>query len=292
MVFLVWAAEIVAQEMTPRVYWPAPKGTKVLISGYSYATGDILFDQSIPIKDADSRINSGVLAYLQTINLWGRTSNILISLPYAWGTSRGFLEGDQVQRDFNDFGDISATLTVNLSGAPTMTKEDFLAFRANPHPLVGASVKVTVPSGQYDADRLVNVGANRWATKLKLGAVFPLKTKWIWEVAASASYFGDNDEFVTGKKEQKPIFAAESSLIKRIRPGFWVSLDLTYFSGGRQTIDGEPLRDYQKNLKIGGTLVIPFKGRHAIKVGYANGLVTRYGNDFEQILLTYQQILR
>jgi len=28
-----------AQELTPRAYWPAPKGTKVAVLGYSYSTG-------------------------------------------------------------------------------------------------------------------------------------------------------------------------------------------------------------------------------------------------------------
>ena len=48
----------------------------------------------------------------------------------------------------------------------------------------------------------------------------------------------------------------------------------------------------QKNLKVGGTLVVPFHGRHAIKFGYANGTVTRHGNDFNQFLVSYQVLLK
>lgn len=68
--------------------------------------------------------------------------------------------------------------------------------------------------------------------------------------------------------------------------------DLTYFTGGRQTIGGDRLSDVQKNLKIGGTLVVPFRVRYAIKFGYANGAVTRRGNDFNQFLLSYQVLLK
>ena len=46
------------------------------------------------------------------------------------------------------------------------------------------------------------------------------------------------------------------------------------------------------NLKLGGTLVVPIHGRHAIKIGYANGVVTRYGNDFDQLLVSYQVALK
>jgi hypothetical protein len=112
------------------------------------------------------------------------------------------------------------------------------------------------------------------------------------ELAAGAWLFGDNDQFLPGKREQDPIYPVQANLIKRIRPGLWAFLDLTYVEGGRTTIGGDRLRDVQQNLKIGGTLVVPFGGRHAIKIGYANGAVTKYGSDFDQFLLTCQILLK
>jgi hypothetical protein len=288
----LWAVAGTAQEISPRLFWPTPKDTQVLVSGYSYATGDVLFDASIPIEDADSRVNTGLLAYTRTISLWGRTSNFLVEQPYSWGKTQGLLLGEPAKRDFSGTGDLGITLNVNLRGAPSMTKEEFLAFRANPRPLIGASLKVIAPTGQYNNDRLVNTGSNRWAARAKIGAVFTLKPKLLLELSAGAWLFGDNDEFVTGKKEQDPIYSIETNLIKRIRPGLWASLDLTYYNGGRQTVNDNALRDKQSNLKVGGTLVVPFWRRHAIKIGYANGVVTRYGNAFDQIIVSYQFVLK
>jgi hypothetical protein len=285
-------AETAAQELTPRLYWPAPKGTQVLVAGYSYSSGDILFDRTIPLYDVDSDINVGILAYLKTLSLWGRSSNIMIELPYSWGTTKGLIEEYPAQQDFSSYGDLGFTLTVNLMGAPSMTREDFLALRADPHPIIGASLKVIAPTGDYDSDRLINVGANRWATRLQMGAIIPLKPSWLFEAAAGIWFYGDDDEYLPGAREQNPIYALEAHLIKRFRPGFWASLDLNYFTGGRQTIGGERLEDVQKNAKIGGTLVIPFAGRHAVKIGYATGTVTKYGSDFDQFLMTYQVLLR
>jgi hypothetical protein len=184
------------------------------------------------------------------------------------------------------------TLNVNLRGAPSLTREDFLALRADPHLIVGASLKVLFPTGSYDSDSLINVGANRWAVRTQLGTIIPLRPKWLLELTAGVWFFGDNDSFITGKKEQKPIYSMQTNLIKRIRPGLWASLDITYFRGGRQTIGGEPLDNAQRNLKIGGTIVLPFRGRHAIKIGYAGGVVTRFGRDFDQVLMSYQLILK
>ena len=289
--YLCSALPLAAQELTPRMYWPTPKGTKVLVTGYSYSDGDVLFDPSIPIEGADSKVNTAVLAYMQTLNLWGRTSNLLLELPYSWGTTKGFLDDNPASRDFSDFGDLGFTLNVNLRGAPSMTREDFLALRANPHPILGASLKVVAPTGHYDSDRLINVGTNRWAIRAQLGSIIPLRPTWLLELTAGAWFFADNDDFIAGKKEQEPIYSVQSNLIKRIRPGLWASLDLTYFTGGRQTIDEDRLKDKQRNVKIGGTVVVPFRGRHAIKIGYANGAITRYGNDFDQFLLSYQVAL-
>ena len=287
----LWVTNLAAQELTPRIYWPSPTGTSVFVSGYSYLEGGVLVDRSLPISGVDSSINTGILAYMHALGLWGRSTNLLVELPYNWGTTKGFVNKVPAQRDFSGIGDLGVTLTVNLLGAPSMTLEDFLKLRANPHPIIGASLKVLAPTGQYDNSRLINVGANRWATRAQLGAILPLHPSWLLELSASVWFFGDDDQFITGKRQQAPIYAAQMNLIKRLRPGFWVSLDLSAWRGGRQTIEGNRLDDAQRNMKIGGTIVVPFLRRHAIKFGYAHGAITRYGNDFNQILLSYNVLI-
>jgi hypothetical protein len=145
-----------AQELTPRAYWPAPKGTKVLVIGYSDAEGDILFDASIPLYGVDSELNAGLLAYVQTLSLWGRSSNLIVELPYVWGETRGLVGDTPASRKFSGFSDLGVTLSVNLMGAPSMTVEEYLAFRADPEAILGASLKVIAPTGEYDESRLIN----------------------------------------------------------------------------------------------------------------------------------------
>ena len=260
--------------------------------GYSYVSGNVLFDRSIPLYDVDSRINAGLVAYFHTLNLLGRTTNLLVDLPYSWGTTEGLVVDVPGRRDFSGIGDLGITMSVNLLGAPSMTPSDFQEFRANPRPTLGASLKIVAPTGHYEKGRLINVGANRWAIKPELGFMFPITPTWLLELGAGAWFFGDDDDFLPGKREQEPIFAGKAHLVKRFRPGFWVSLDFTYFTGGRQTIGGNRLADDQQNTKIGGTLVVPFRGRHAIKIGYVNGAHTEFGTDFDQFLVTYQVAFR
>ena len=152
---LVWAfvglsaVTAAAQELSPRAYWPAPKGTKLAVAGYAYSFGDVLTDPSLPITGVDSRIHSVALAYLQTISLWGRTANFVVELPYVRGTTEGTLESVPGRREFSGIGDLGITLSVNLRSAPSMNPADFQRLRENPHPIFGASAKILVPTGHY-----------------------------------------------------------------------------------------------------------------------------------------------
>jgi hypothetical protein len=188
---------VAAQDLSPRFYWPAPKGTRLAVFGYSYSTGEVLMDRSLPVEGVDSSINMG----------WGRTSNLVVELPYSWGTTKGLLFENPVRRDFSGFGDLGISLAVNLIGAPSMTVAEFQELRADPFPILGASIKVIAPTGHYESDKLVNVGTNRWAVRPELGYVMPLTRKLLLELEAGAWFFGDDNDFVMGRREQSPIFA-------------------------------------------------------------------------------------
>lgn len=287
----LWSVASSAQELTPRAYWPAPRGTQVGVIGYAYTDGNITFDPSIPISEAETQVNGALLAYLRTFSLFGRSSNILVKLPYAWGKTEGLIGTEPASRKFSNFADLSVTVAVNLVGAPSMTVEEFQTFRADPHPILGMSIEVIAPTGDYSGTRLINTGANRWAIKPEFGFMYPLTDKLLLELEAGMWFFGDDDDFVVGKKEQENIVTFETHLIRRFSPGFWISLDYTYYNGGRQTIGGDELSDNQSNSRLGGTLVKPLSRRQVIKLGYATGVRTRFGTDFDQFLLSYQILL-
>jgi hypothetical protein len=244
-------------------------------------------DPSLPLVGVDSRIGTGVLGYQQTIRLAGRTANLQLELPYIDGTTTGEFQGQAANREVSGIGDFSATLSVNLMGAPSMTKSEFQEFRKNPKSLLAASVRVVAPTGEYDADKLINIGTNRWAAKFRLGYLVPMPAKTVLEMAAGVWIFEDNDEFVGSTREQEPIVALDLSLVKRVRPGFWASLDANYYLGGRTTVDGDKGADFQRNSRLGVSVAYPFARRHAIKASLNAGVVTESGGDYNTIILTY-----
>ena len=277
---------VVAQEFSPRAYWPAPVGTKLLISGYSYSSGDVLLDPTIPIYGVDSRINTAFLGYMQTFALAGRNANLVLEAPYSWGVTRGLLDDSQARKEYAGLNDLAATLSVNLLGAPALTREDFQQLRAEPRPILGISLKLLPPTGYYREDRFINVGSNRGAGRLQLGAIFPLRPRWLLELDAGAWLFGDDADYPGGRREQDPIYALEAHLVHRFRPGLWVSLDANWYTGGQQTIGGEQREDLQNNIRLGATLAFPFRQRHAMNFGFSTAARTRYGSESEQFLVS------
>ena len=253
---LAAVSAVIAQELTPRAFWPAPKGTKAVLVGYSRSTGDILFDPSLPVSGVDSKIHTGIVAYQQTLSLAGRTANLRFELPYDDGSTTGELHGRPASRSVSGFGDLRSTLSFNLLGAPTMTREEFGQLRANPRPILGASITVSAPTGEYDEDRVINIGANRWAGRFRLGLIYPFRSRWMLELGAGTWFFQDNDEFVGQTREQDPITAIDISLIRRFASGFWLSADMNYYFGGRTTISGITSADFQRNSRAGLTVLL------------------------------------
>jgi len=281
------SVDALAQDLTPRTYWPAPNGTKLFIFGYAYQSGDVVTDPSIPITGVDSKIDSGVLAYQQTTSFFGRTGKIQFELPYIDGTTTGLVSDVPGRRDVSGFGDFAATLSINILGAPSMSPAEFQQLRQDPRPILGASIKIVAPTGEYEKDRLINIGTNRWAARIQLGYIRPLTPKWLLEMSAGIWFFEDNHEFLGMTREQDPIGALNFHLVRRFRPGFWASLDLNYYLGGHSTLDGVRGADLQRNSRAGLSIAYPFKRKHALKIGFSDGVVTESGGDFRTLTFNY-----
>ena len=286
-----FAAPGFGQELTPRAYWPAPKGTRVGTIGFIHTSGDMVPDASLPVSGLDSKINTAFLGYRQTIDLFGRTTNLILEVPFSNGETRAIRPDlDTVQRKYDGLGDIAGTLSVNFIGAPTMDRAGFAELRANPRPILGGSIKIVAPTGDYDNDRIINVGANRWSARAELGFMAVLTPKWLLELEAGAWVFQDNDDFLGKTREQESIRSIQLHLIRRFSPGFWLSLDGNFYRGGRSTFDGRRLNDLQRDSKLGMTMVFPFARKHAVRMSWATGSANDSDENFDVYSITYQRL--
>jgi len=276
-----------AQELVPRAYFPAPAGTDILVLGYQYSTGDLAFEPALPVSGVESDAHFGMVAYQRFLDGFGRTSTVQVSLPYSTSRTDGFVSGVYRRRDMSGFGDLKIRVAINLAGAPTLTPESFRELLRNPVPIVGASLLVSVPTGDYDAERLLNIGANRWAVKPALGMILPTGLGWYVEAELGVWIFGDNEDFVGTTKEQNPLLSTEMHLVRTRRPDFWYSLDANFYTGGRTTVNGDVNQDLQRNSRLGVTVYKAFGRGHGLKVSLSTGLSTEIGGDFDMLALNY-----
>jgi hypothetical protein len=278
---------VIAQELTPRAYWPAPDGTKVFVLAYQHSAGDIVVDPTLPLTGVDSRNDVLQPTYQRFFGLLGRTASLQFALPFADGKTEGFVDDIYRRRLVSGMGDLRARLSVNLTGAPSMNPQEFRALLQDPEIIVGASLTVQAPTGVYDEDRLINIGSNRWSVKPALGMIVPLRPSWLFEMELGAWLYGDNDEFLGETRRQDPIVSAELHLIRVFNPVVWLSVDANYYFGGRSRVGGEPNDDLLRNSRGGLTAVFPIKGRHALRASFSTAISTRSGGDFDNYSLGY-----
>ena len=275
-----------AQDLEPRSYANTPVGLNFVVAGYAYQQGDVVTDPGLPITDAKIHVHSSILAYARAFGLFGKSAKIDAIVPYSWVSGTASFQGQPQERIVDGFNDPRLRLSVNFYGAPALAMPEFLDYRQDL--IIGASLQVVMPLGQYDGSRLINIGSNRWAFKPELGLVHPIG-KWTLEAYVGGWFFTVNDDFFGGhRRAQDPILALQAHVIYTFLPGLWLSVDGTWYSGGDTIVDGVSQFDRQQNSRIGATAAVPLGHGHMLKVAWAKGASVRIGQDFSAVGLTYQ----
>ncbi len=274
-----------AQELEPGAYWPIPVGMNIVTLVNSFNWGDLAFDPSAPIDEANAAIDTTAFAFTRAFSLAGRSANAGVVVPLIAGHLEGLYLGEPAEVSRFGQGDPRLRFAVNLYGAPAMPPKTFASYRQRT--ILGVSITVAPPLGQYDSAKLINLGNNRWSFKPELG-FSQTYGRWVVEAMAGVWLFTDNTDFVGGRtREQEPIVATQVHLTYRFKPGRWLAADANYFTGGQTTIGGKQNLDLQRNSRIGATYSSVIKRGHAIRVSVSRGAYTTIGADFTSIAVGY-----
>jgi len=272
--------------MEPMSYSNAPIGLNFLIAGYSHQWGNVLADPSLPVRDVEASVDAGNLAYSRIIDVWGQSGSLAMVVPYAWLSASGEVFEQARSTSRTGLADTSMRLSVNLYGAPALSLQEFAKYQQDT--IVGVSLFVTAPTGQYDPNRLINIGTNRWSFKPELGVSKALGA-WTLEAAAGVTFYTDNDAFAgDGVRRQDPLYSVQGHAIYNFNPRLWAALDGTYYTGGRTTVNGVIGDDLQRNSRWGGTLAYSIDRLNSLKLYYSSGLAARTGTDFQIVGLAWQ----
>lgn len=283
---LLVAAASHAQDLEPRLYANAPVGLNFAVAGYAYTTGAVLADPSVALENANIDAHSAVLGYAHSFAAWGRSAKFDAIGSYATLTGSAEFAGQPITRNVSGWADPRLRFSINLHGAPALDLREIRSYRQDL--IVGASLTAWVPVGQYDEQKLVNIGTNRWSLKPEIGASQAIGP-WILELIGAAQFYQDNDDFLgSSRREQDPVYSVQGGGIRSFASGAWLALFATYYSGGRTTVDGVRGRDFQDNSRIGVTLSLPINRNNSMKI-YANtGVATRTGSDFDALGVAWQ----
>jgi hypothetical protein len=275
-----------AQELEPRAYTNIPVGLNFFVAGYSYSAGGVLFDPAIPLDNASITTHSSLFAYARSIKVGKISGKVDAIVPYAWLSGSADFMGVRGYREVAGLADPRVRMSVIFIGGPALPLSEFKDYKQNF--VMGASLQVYLPIGQYDSDKLVNLGTNRFTFKPEIGISKTIK-QIILELAVAGQFYTVNNNYFNGQTmTQDPIGSVQGHVNYNFRGGIWAALDGTIYWGGRTTIDGDQIDNLQENTRLGFTFALPLNLHHSLKLNFSTGVSTRTGSDFDAITLAWQ----
>jgi hypothetical protein len=274
-----------------RAYWKGREGTHGVSFQYLHwnldASGSQQFDPGqfiYPNSKAEANLFLANYAYHFTLPLLKRPASL--SAAIAGGSVNvdvdinGFEPGGARRESSSGFTDPNMQLVVNLFGTPPL-KSGVDLLNYEPTWTLDAAAMLAFPIGEYDDDKLVNIGLNRWYGRIALplkyhfGVFHPGHMSSI-EVIPSVWLFAENDDFVGQKLENDPLWQVEAHLTHDFTSSFFASFDLLYRAGFQSEIDGVEEGSKLKVGNIGFTLHYQATHNLGIRTGFSANV---FGDD-------------
>jgi len=283
-----------AQDLAPRAYVITPLHSNAVIVTYAYFNGNLDFQGAAPIADASASASVPILGIYHSFNAFGRSASFTAGLPYGIANFSGTVMGDQTNAYRSGLFDSVYRVSANLVGGPAMTVPEYRKWRQKN--LLGVSLRVLAPTGQYDSAKLINFGANRWGFKPELGysrrdghlildAYFGT-----WFYTRNPKFFSQN-QYVPGiqSQTQEPVGAVEAHASYDVKPRLWVSFDANFWFGGKTSLNGveNPATDLRSS-RLGGTVSVPISRHQSVKFSYSDGAYIKYGGNFQNVSAAWQ----
>ena len=283
---------ISAQELAPRAYLITPVHSNAIVLTWSFYDGAVDFNGVYPYSGTAGVYHIPVLSYYHAFSLIGRSANVTASLPYGAGHFEGLVNAKQQSVYRSGLLDLTARLSVNIYGGKAMPLQELFTWKQKK--LLGASLKIVAPTGQYKANALINWGIHRWALKPELG-YSERWGHWILDGYAGAWLYTVNPQFGYGLPAPKPqteapIGSFEGHLSYDFpKVGLWASLDGNFWWGGENAFEYKPIpSSRQLSSRLGGTLSVPFTRHQLLKMAYSDGTYVRFGGNYQNLQVVWQ----
>lgn len=274
-----------AQVLEPRLYSNAPIGMNFLIVGTGQSQGALETNPELELENENLKVNAIVLAYARTFDIFGKIAKVDFILPVSNIDGTAEQNGVQLNRDVSGIGDIKARVSVNIFGSPALSLKDFMQYKQDI--IVGLSLQVTAPTGQFDDTKLLNIGTNRWSVKPGIG-ISKAFGNTVLELSADAEFYATNDEFIYGEMERDPVYSVQAHIVYSMKNKMWFALGANHYEGGETTVKGIASDNALSNSRFGAVFALPIDKKNSIKIVGSTGVSTRTGTDFNSVLIAWQ----
>ena len=292
LLLLAWLVPVAAfaQDLEPRRWTHLPVGTNVAGASYLYTRGEVLLDPVLELEDVTVESHTAIVSYVRTFGILGTTGRLDLIVPIQSTRWEGRVSGTPASRDVDGLGDPLVRLSVNFVGSPALSGADYMQYRKTRpvHTIVGAALIGVLPLGEYEKDRLLNLGQNRFIIRPQLGVVH-LRGPWSYELTTSVDFFMDNDDFFGGNElAQDSVLAAQGHVVRTLPSDWWVSVGTSYSTGGESAVNGVDKDDERRNLVGGFSVGFPLGGTQGLKFAYLHGeTLEDVGTDIDSLLLSW-----
>ncbi|HEY7306889.1 MAG TPA: transporter [Bryobacteraceae bacterium] len=275
-----------AQFTDPRNYNNAPVDVNQLELTYAYTHANTSIDTSLVIAGASLNLNAGVIDYTRYLSLFKRLAWVEAAVPL--GGANGSVTGTGIERSVTSTGDSNYEFAALLKGGPALSVAQFGNYK--PITTLGVSFAITAPTGQYTANKILNLGADRWSFKPEIGISHPFGPDQRWEFDAYANvYFYTDNTAYRGAEilRQESLPGLEGHISYSLTSNLWVSLDSRYSFRGNTFVDGVNQNDAQRNFGLGTELNVAFGSQTSLVFELARALVHENGPAYTGIALKY-----
>ena len=229
----------------PRFYWKTLSGTNAVPVIYQTMGGNVnpLDPAQVVVPNVNFNADITIAGFAKILPVFDRASMLAVLVPMGRVTSTTTAGVVTVTETAGGYGDPLIEFTINLIGPdPIMNIPDMI--RYEPGFSLDFLIDLGLPLGEYDSNNPVNIGQNRFYTRIGTPIVWQLGP-WVpgrrttLEFLPNVYIYGDNDEYLgTQTLETDPMYGLEAHLTRDFTESFWGSLDLVTISGGKSTING------------------------------------------------------
>jgi len=277
-----------AQDLDPRAYVWVPYNARTVVCNYSFSQGAILTDPTLPIVDLQATVNTAALSYVHVFKTFGLTSQAMVAAPYSWANVSGKVFGQARSVYLSGLADLRLRYSILLLGAPAATAP--IIMKSARKTILGVSVNIIAPTGEFNPEKLVNIGTNRFSFRPEIALSQPIYQRWLLDIYAGCWFFTPNNTFYPGNavRKQDPMATFQAHISYNITPRFWLALNGTYYVGGKSVVDEVINDDQQNNTRVGVTAVLPIGKKNSIRLSAQRGAVVRIGQNFSTLSIAWQ----